>query len=188
MFLDVSVALKNPGCEYPFHAEETIAPQEISGDEITFDTAVLNGVMCAEEETVTLTGTLKTVVHTRCANCLNPAQCEILAQFDENFLHGGDPDDNENFSYEGSRIDLEKLTLSVTLLEMPMRILCKEDCRGLLEQYSADDNIDATRKELPTQRPFAALQQLLTTAQESSEKDDSQIGKPHGQTDEDEEV
>ena len=44
MFLDVSIALKHPGEPYAFRVEQEIAPQEIGGETITFDPAVLDGL------------------------------------------------------------------------------------------------------------------------------------------------
>lgn len=53
MFLDVSIALKHPGEPYAFRVEQEIAPQEIGGETITFDPAVLEGTYSTEEEQVT---------------------------------------------------------------------------------------------------------------------------------------
>ena len=56
MFLDVSIALKHPGEPYAFRVEQEIAPQEIGGETITFDPAVLEGTYSTEEEQVTVEG------------------------------------------------------------------------------------------------------------------------------------
>ena len=66
MFLDVSIALKHPGEPYAFRVEQEIAPQEIGGETITFDPAVLEGTYSTEEEQVTVEGELRTVAHAMC--------------------------------------------------------------------------------------------------------------------------
>lgn len=72
MFLDVSIALKNPGEQFPFRAEQEIAPQEIGGETVSFDPAVLEGTFSAEEDQVTLEGTLKAVAHATCGKLSRP--------------------------------------------------------------------------------------------------------------------
>ena len=160
MFLDVSIALKHPGEPYAFRVEQEIAPQEIGGETITFDPAVL------EEEQVTVEGELRTVAHAMCANCLAPAQAEVRVPFRETFLRDADPEDDEQYAYSGSAIGFEKLAMSLAVLNLPMRFLCKEDCQGLLKQYGGDIETTARQKELQKEHPFAALQQLLTKDEE----------------------
>ena len=160
MKLDVSIALKNPGQPYPLHGEQTIAPIDVYGEEVSFDDAEIEGAYTANEDgSVTVEGKLKTVAHAQCAMCLEPASAEIQATFRETFLRDGDPEDDEIFAYAGSVVGFEKLAMSYAVLNMPMRFLCSEDCGGLMEFSGADNNTD--QKEMQSTHPFAALQQLL---------------------------
>lgn len=160
MKLDVSAALKNPGQPYPFHGEQTIAPIDVYGEEISFDDAHLEGAyVTGEDGSVTVEGKLTTVAHALCANCLEPASADIQATFRETFLRDGDPEDDEIFAYAGSVVGFEKLAMSYAVLNMPMRFLCSEDCEGMHE-FSGADN-DSEQKEMQSTHPFAALQQLL---------------------------
>ena len=160
MKLDVSVALKNPGQAYPFQGEQTIAPIDVYGDEVTFDPAVVKGAYTAVEDgSVTVEGQLTTVAHAPCAKCLEPASAEIQASFRETFLRDGDPEDDEIFAYAGSVIGFEKLAMSYAVLNMPMRFLCSEACEGFDEYTGADTETE--QKEMQSTHPFAALQQLL---------------------------
>jgi uncharacterized protein len=163
MKLDVSLALKNPGQEYLFRGEQAIAPQEISGDTVTFDDAILEGTYFATDDgSVQVDGKLTTVAHAHCANCLEPASADIQATFRETFLRNGDPEDDEIFVYTGSCVGFEKLAMSYAVLALPMRFLCREDCPGLV---GFADN-DTCQKEMQNEHPFAALQQLLTKDEE----------------------
>ena len=162
MKLDVSDAIRNPGTEYAFTVQQTIAPVEISGENVVYDDATLKGTFVATDEGhVTVDGSLVTVAHARCANCLGPAQADIEISYRETFMRGGDPEDDEIFAYDGYQIDLEKLTMSYAVMATPMRFLCKEDCPGLVEFAGPDNDVCLCQKELPGQHPFAALQQLL---------------------------
>ena len=142
--------------------EQAIAPQEISGETVTFDAALMKGVYSAAEDgSVTLDGVLTTVAHARCANCLSPAGADIEAEFRETFYHDGQPEDDDRFAYEGSAVELERLAMFTAMLELPMRFLCREDCPGLGEFAGKDVYTRSSQEELPGQHPFAALQQLL---------------------------
>ena len=178
MKLDVLQALRNPGTEYAFSVEQELLPQDVSGTEVTFDAVKLAGKLVAGEDgSVTVEGKLSTVAHAPCANCLAPAISTVEGDFRETFIHGGDPEDDESFAYNGGALDFTKLTLFYVLLNLPMRFLCQEDCPGL-DHYagagvtlSTDEDITTTlcQDELNVQRPFAALQQLLAEKSDNAE-------------------
>ena len=178
MKLDVLQALRNPGTEYAFSAEQELAPQDVGGSEVTFDAVKLTGKLVAGEDgSVTVEGKLSTVAHAQCAKCLAPAISEVEGEFRETFIHGGDPEDDESFAYNGSALELDKLTLFYVMFNLPMRFLCKEDCPGL-DHYagagvtiSTDEDMTTTlcQDELNVQRPFAALQQLLAEKSDNAE-------------------
>lgn len=170
MKLNVTNALKDPGQEYPFEGEQTIAPQEISGDTVSFDPVQLKGVYSALEDgsSVTVEGSITTIAHGTCANCLEPASVPVEADFRETFQRNGDPEDDEIFSFEGYTLNFEKLALSYVLFNLPIRMLCREDCTGLMT--SSNDDECLCQNETPMQRPFAALQQLLAEKSDNNEE------------------
>ena len=120
MKLDVLHALRNPGTEYAFSAEQELAPQDVSGSEVTFDAVKLTGKLVAGEDgSVTVEGKLSTVAHAQCAKCLAPAISPVEGEFRETFIHGGDPEDDESFAYNGGALDLDKLTLFYVMFIAP---------------------------------------------------------------------
>lgn len=169
MKLDVLHALRDPGTAYAFAVEQTIAPQDVSGEEVAFDPVQLSGHLTANEDgSVVVEGSLTTTAHAHCAKCLSPASCPVTGNFRETFLHGGDPEDDEIFAYEGAQLDFAKLTLTHVLLNLPMRFLCKEDCKGF-EEYEEVNQHKHCRDDVNVQRPFAALQQLLAEKSDNKE-------------------
>ena len=165
--LDVSECTRNPGTQYAFDEEQAIAPQTVYGDELVFDPARLRGSFVSDDDgNVTVDGKLNVVVHGHCANCLSETQCMVEADFRETFLREGDPEDDEIFTYQGYRISLEKLALSYAMLNLPLRMLCREDCVGLLA-YAGDGKEQKRQKDEPGQHPFAQLQQLLQAKEQS---------------------
>ena len=157
MKLDVSDALAHPGQEYRFSGTQAIADQEISGDIVRLDDCPVEGTFLADEEgNIAVKGKLRTTAHAPCANCLEDASAEIQNEFDEVFLRGGDPEDDEIFSYEGHEISLSKLVMSYAVMALPIRFLCREDCQGF-----ASSDPDAAPEEMGVHYPFAGLRQLL---------------------------
>ena len=62
--------------------------------------------------------------------------------------------------YDGDAIDLDELVREQLALNLPLRVLCKEDCRGLCPQCGADLNRETCgcQKPLdPRWRPLADL-------------------------------
>lgn len=164
MKLDVSTAIRMPGHEYAFSGQQAIAPVDICGEEVRFDDAEVKGTFQAlDDGSVTVDGSIATVAHARCANCLAPAAEKVVNAFRETFVRNGDPEDDEIFSFTGHEVDLEKLVMSYAVLALPMRFLCREGCEGMVAYAETDPHVCLCQEEdeLHTQRPFAALQQLL---------------------------
>lgn len=163
MKLNVSTAIRTPGQTYAFSERQAIAPMEIGGDTVTFDDIEVKGTFEAlDDGTINVEGSLKTVAHAPCANCLAPASAIVENIFRESFIRGGDPEDDEIFVYDGYLVDLDKLIMSYTVLAMPMRFLCEGGCSGMADWVKSDDQVCLCQEEeLHVQHPFAALQQLL---------------------------
>ena len=160
--LDVSTATRNPGTRYVYDVEQAIAPQNVCGELVRFDSAHLTGSYEAMENgDVEVEGRLTVHAHARCANCLKDASAFVEADYRELFQREGDPEDDEIFTYTGHVFDLEKLAMSYAVMHLPMRFLCKPDCQGYV-QYLDEEDPDTCQKELTGQHPFAALQQLLS--------------------------
>ena len=177
MLLDVSKALRAPGEEIAFTHRDEIPPQEIFGDTVTFDPVVMTGYYSMMDHNLRLRGRLQTIAHGECAGCFAPVDYEVDVPFDETFLHISrektyagmedelETDDDERLAFEGSKVELNQLALTLTLLELPIRFECEPVCQ-VMEKARQDNESHACQKELPDQHPFSALQQLLTKDQE----------------------
>ena len=168
LLLDVSRAMRAPGESFAFVHHERISPQDIYGEQVTFDDpVVLEGRFSMSDNDLTLDGTLTATAHSRCCNCLEMATVNLKVPFHEVFtkvdrIAAGQEEDPDRLVFTGSKVELEHLTLTLALLELPIRILCKPDCEGykrLAPQYTAQ----------PKESPFAVLQKLITKDQNDQE-------------------
>lgn len=165
MLLDVSRAMRTPGENFSFVHHEHIAPQDICGEMVSFDDPViLEGHFSMSGVDLTLDGVLTATAHSRCCNCLEMAQVNLKVPFHEVFtrvdrLNAVQDDDPDRLVFSGSKVELEHLALTLALLELPIRILCKPDCDGYKRMAPQSMNSD---EETKPDNPFAVLQKLLT--------------------------
>ncbi len=171
MALDITKALRSPGEDIPFDHEESIPAQDIIGDTITFDPARMKGTMRLDQGRLRLAGRLTTTGHGHCALCLEPAHYKVSVPFDEVFYResappppGEEEEDPYRFTYEGPKVEVDRLVMTLAVLDLPIRLLCKKSCPGI--QVAPQDTTHAGQKEMPAEHPFSALQQLLNKDQE----------------------
>jgi len=176
LLLDISRALRAPGEDFPFLHRDEIPPQDVFGETITFHDVLLSGHYSFAGESLHLRGTLTAMADGVCGGCLQPVRYPIEVEFDEiftrqsryaqveeeNFL-----DEEERLMFEGSKVELSHLALTLAVLELPMRFTCGDACPALDAMQPDDENsTHACQKDMPDQHPFSALQQLLTKDQE----------------------
>ncbi len=169
MWLDLTPALRSPGVPVPLSHGETVPPQDILGETVTFDDPVrLDGTMVFEDDTIRLTGSLTATVHAQCANCLNdvvmdltvPVEEVLFSQEDGNQPEEVPGEDDDRFFYKGAQAELSHVVLTNLLLALPIRFLCRQDCRGMLDEQASQED------EGQPDNPFSVLGQLLTKDEE----------------------
>ncbi|MFH1079129.1 MAG: DUF177 domain-containing protein [Pseudomonadota bacterium] len=100
-------------------------------------------------QTLYLEGDLRTQAETVCSRCLDAACLPINASFkyvlspaqtehtEERELS---PEDLDFVYYQDDLIDLDPLIIEQVLLQIPMKVLCREDCKGLCPHCGIDLN------------------------------------------------
>ena len=110
----------------------------------------LSGYARRKEQNIVISGTVSGRVEVDCDRCLKKVELPISTSFDVEFapqpeaLTGGHELQNEdlNISFlRGDAIDLDQLVAEQLLLEVPARVLCNEECKGLCPQCGADKNL-----------------------------------------------
>ena len=106
-----------------------------------------------------------------CARCLDPVGHEVEGQFDLIFrplgADAGDSDraisasDTEIGYYQGGGLSLEDVLREQVLLSLPVRTLCREDCKGLCPRCGRDLNSESCTCETAATDPrWSALSDL----------------------------
>jgi DUF177 domain-containing protein len=123
-----------------------------------------------EGEAVFVKGTVVASVPQHCGRCLEPyavtVRSEVDARFVPNPQRRGEEmelgvDDLETDVYDNGIVDLTALLETETTLLLPMKPLCREDCRGLCPVCGGNRNVTDCRCEVSVDDPrWAPLKSL----------------------------
>lgn len=82
------------------------------------------------------------VLNASCDRCLSLFEKEIKTDFRYILVKSlnEDSDNDEYIVTEGDSLDLDEIVISDGLLQIPMKLLCKEDCKGLCMYCGANLN------------------------------------------------
>jgi uncharacterized metal-binding protein YceD (DUF177 family) len=170
MYLDVSKAFVRPMISFPFEMDVPLDQQEVNGDSVTFDPVHVEGEYVMTDDEIHITGELTAVGHAPCAVCLTPVEVPVKVSFGETFRKDADENEDECFQYEGKRVPLDHMVLTLVMLNLPMRFKCPVECHadGELMAWNEAEKVWAEdEEEAPgTYRPFEGLDALLKGQQE----------------------
>ncbi len=103
---------------------------------------------------------------TSCARCLTPIEATKSISFNKTVItNTEDFQDTENDDYivsEDGYIDSDEALIEQIILELPLRHLCKDDCKGLCPKCGADLNVKECGCDTSEPDPrFDVLRKLL---------------------------
>ena len=103
---------------------------------------------------------------TNCARCLTPISESMLIVFEKTVVtEDTELQNEENDDYIVSKdgfIDVDETLIEQIFLELPLRHLCKEDCKGLCPKCGRDLNKECCNCDLTEPDPrFDVLRKLL---------------------------
>jgi uncharacterized protein len=158
--------------DHVYQAQAFQSEYGVEGDVFTVVAPVrLSFDVDKDKDQFRLAGSVRTTVELSCSRCLEPLSLGVDAPFDLRYrprtsqADGGEREiDEEDFStalYENDEIDLAQLIRERLFLSIPMKPLCREDCRGLCPSCGTNLNKEtcSCRREWEDPR-FAALRAL----------------------------
>lgn len=121
-------------------------------DDFTLDEVQVVCQIRRLEQTAFLNGTVATVIRTACSRCLEQAELPVNVPFRYTLMPAAEDrmeevelteEDLEYGVYDGEIIDCDPLIYEQIVLQIPMKVLCRDDCRGLCPQCGANLNLGA---------------------------------------------
>ncbi|HOJ87976.1 MAG TPA: DUF177 domain-containing protein [Pseudothermotoga sp.] len=108
-------------------------------------------VVALAKDGIAVGGYVKTVLEHPCDRCLKPVQLQIHGTIEALYKHISEaPKEKEEelqslrnvLYYSSDKIDLSDRIIEAIIVDVPMRVLCKPDCKGLCPHCGADLNED----------------------------------------------
>lgn len=95
-----------------------------------------SGVVCLDYRAVF-------TLNAECDRCLRPTPKKFDCRFKHLLLRSSenDSDDDEYIVTNGDILELEDIAVQDALLQLPAKLLCREDCKGLCIVCGADLNL-----------------------------------------------
>lgn len=129
-------------------------------------TIVFNGDFFKVEDSVLLTGIVKYSYIEQCARCLTEFENTIETKFEAVVVQRQDDDDNESDEIKLVTIDgcvnLDETIKQLVYLSMPMKSVCKADCKGICPTCGVNLNVEECRCQNKITDPrFEKLKDLL---------------------------
>ncbi len=125
----------------------------ITGNKAKPDTASVRIKVLRFGKKILVDGSVKGVLSLTCSRCLNDYSRPVDLIFREEYTPAeeSEPEGRQELSgdemgvgfYTGEEIDLAGIAKEQVLLEVPMKPLCNDDCRGICSRCGADKNMQS---------------------------------------------
>lgn len=122
--------------------------------------AVVSGTVGNKLGIVTINYSVDAVLSTICDRCLKEDSKKTTYNFNHIFMRGLNAEDNDEYIIiEDGILDLLELASADVILELPIKSLCSEDCKGLCPKCGA--NLNETSCGCKTKTVDPRLESLL---------------------------
>lgn len=142
--LAVSRIKNSPGEE--LHLDKDIRLEEINNgsDRLLFAAPLrLRVDLLNENGTIKLNGTVEGKAKAACSRCLELFDISLRAELDHVYYNESQQDlepEEDWVPFRGERLDITSEVENALLASLPMKLLCRRDCRGLCQRCGADLN------------------------------------------------
>lgn len=182
MFIEISELERHP---VDFEEEFAAGTLDLDPDLLQSDILRSNGRAQLVEEhhgkhrtikDIRINGQLSSQVEAKCARCLEPVIQKVVRPFDLLYRpQGADAGEEERSVavseaeisyYEGEGILLEDVLREQVLLALPLRVICREECRGLCPHCGKNLNLEpCSCTAVPPDGRWAALKEIRSKMQ-----------------------
>ncbi len=142
MIVDIKELFDAPGTIIPLEGEINLSGVDIWGEKIFSSPVQISGVFQNRSGIVTLKYRATAALEYNCDRCGKKTKRNAEYEFEHwlaRELASGDEND-EYIMVPTGNIDMDELVMTDVTLELPFRLLCREDCKGLCPICGADLN------------------------------------------------
>jgi uncharacterized protein len=164
------------------HFSRSFEPGELGAEEDAYRIVApvhLDLDIHKDKERFRLVGTARTELEVPCSRCLEPFRMPVDAALDLRYLPATEltadadrevpEEDLETGFYRDDQLDLNELLREQFYLALPMKPLCRDDCRGLCPQCGANRNAGGCSCAITWEDPrLAPLKGLMKPSDSST--------------------
>ena len=170
MLLELTDALTHQGDSRPFKISGNLPEGSLPEDIKIVSPVTVSGTMTAIGHDIAIVGEISAQAQTNCALCLKPMDILISCEYNELLRRQGFAGDDEEEDevivqeavyFDGSACDLSESAAYAVLLQLSMRYVCSEECKGLCPKCGADLNVQPCDCDRYENSPFSALASLF---------------------------
>ena len=157
MKIDIADAVRNMGEEFTAEYDGTFPGIDFLGERYEFPDGVhVTAGWRYDGEGIIVTGRFQADTPVTCARCLENFMYTIGFRFSEYYKK--QPGEGE-YAYQDEIIDLTPMLEDNVVVNLPTKLLCREDCKGLCSHCGADLNKGNCKcgPEVGEPGPFAGL-------------------------------
>ena len=120
-----------------------LEPFEFEGEEIrAIEKVFVEGVAISENDVIVINASIKTKLKLNCSRCLDTFIYPIDIDIEERFTKSKELQDDEELIFvEDDTLDIIQIVENCIISTLPIKRLCKEDCKGLCSQCGTNKNV-----------------------------------------------
>lgn len=141
MRLDLRDILDTPDSEKTFSYEVFLPEMELNRQFPLAEPLAISGAVRNTAGVLTLSAQVRTNMHWTCDRCAVPFVRERVFSLEAVLAESvADEENDEIFLLDQGGIELDDVVIPEFVLDLPMKVLCAEDCRGLCPQCGKNLN------------------------------------------------
>ena len=120
-----------------------LEPFEFEGEEIrAIEKVSVEGVAISENDVIVINASIKTKLKLNCSRCLDTFIYPIDIDIEERFTNNKELDSEEIMFVDGDTLDITEIIENSIISTLPIKRLCKEDCKGLCPECGVNKNVE----------------------------------------------
>lgn len=159
MKMNLSRLFETTGAEAAIQESFLFPPEEA----LPFSSVEVKGMVQNLAGVVSLHYTVAFSLCENCDRCLEPFMRDMQYSFEHVLVASLEDDEDDFLLVEDMELDVDELVRSDIILQLPAKMLCSEDCKGLCPRCGKNWNHGSCDCKEPKGDPrFRVLDQLLT--------------------------
>lgn len=160
--LELESIFNNEGSQLAINHKVDMSDYDIAGVHPISVPVKVTGAVKNKTGIVTIEANAKVTYKANCDRCATPVEREYNIKVNHTLVTQLNDDSNDDFTIiKTMRLDLDEMVKEDVLLYLPVKFLCKDDCKGLCPMCGQNLNEASCSCEKPIDPRLEVLKQLL---------------------------